>query len=106
MPCVLPVLSLKLLSVASHAGAERRRVRLGLAMTAFGVLASFTLIAAALIALRASGAAIGWGIQFQWPWFIAAMAAVTTLFAASLWGWLPILLPRFAYEAAADIRAP
>ena len=104
MPCVLPVLSLKLLSVASHAGAERRRVRLGLLMTALGVLASFALIAAALIVLKASGAAIGWGIQFQWPWFIAAMAAVTTLFAASLWGWLPILLPRFAYEAAADIR--
>ncbi len=105
MPCVLPVLSLKLLSVASHAGAERRRVRRGLAVTALGVLASFALIAAALIGMKASGAAIGWGIQFQWPWFIAAMAAVTALFAASLWGWLPILLPRFAYEAAADIRA-
>ena len=104
MPCVLPVLSLKLLSVASQTGAERRRVRLGLVTTALGVLASFALLAAALIVLKASGAAIGWGIQFQWPWFIAAMAAVTTLFAASLWGWLPILLPRFAY-AAADIRA-
>jgi suppressor for copper-sensitivity B len=105
MPCVLPVLALKLLSVASHAGAERRRVRLGLLMTALGVIASFGLIATALIAMKASGAAIGWGIQFQWPWFIAAMAALTTLFAASLWGWLPILLPRFAYEAAAEIRA-
>jgi suppressor for copper-sensitivity B len=105
MPCVLPVLSLKLLSVASQTGAERRRVRLGLVTTALGVLASFALLAAALIVLKASGAAIGWGIQFQWPWFIAAMAAVTTLFAASLWGWLPILLPRFAYAAAADIRA-
>jgi suppressor for copper-sensitivity B len=105
MPCVLPVLSLKLLSVASHAGAERRRVRFGLLMTALGVLASFSLIATGLIALKASGSVIGWGIQFQWPWFIAAMAAVTALFAASLWGWLPILLPRFAYQAAADIRA-
>jgi suppressor for copper-sensitivity B len=105
MPCVLPVLSLKLLSVASHAGAERKRVRLGLLMTALGVIASFGLIATALIAMKASGAAIGWGIQFQWPWFIAAMAALTALFAASLWGWLPILLPRFAYEAAAEIRA-
>jgi suppressor for copper-sensitivity B len=57
-----------------------------------------------LIVLKGSGAAIGWGIQFQWPWFIAAMAAVTTLFAASLWGWLPIGLPRFAYQAAAEIR--
>jgi suppressor for copper-sensitivity B len=106
MPCVLPVLSLKLMSVASHAGAERRRVRLGLLMTALGVLASFGMIAAALIALKASGAAIGWGIQFQWPWFIAGMAALTALFAGSLWGWLPILLPRFAYEAAAELRAP
>jgi suppressor for copper-sensitivity B len=105
MPCVLPVLSLKLMSVASHAGAERRQIRRGLAMTALGVLASFGLIAGALIVMKASGAAIGWGIQFQWPWFIAAMAAVTALFAASLWGWLPILLPRFAYEAAVGIRA-
>ncbi|HEY3908445.1 MAG TPA: protein-disulfide reductase DsbD domain-containing protein [Stellaceae bacterium] len=105
MPCVLPVLSLKLLSLASQAGADRRRVRIGLMMTALGVLASFALIAAALIAARASGAAIGWGMQFQWPWFIAAMAALTTLFAASLWGWLPIGLPRLAYDAAAASRS-
>jgi suppressor for copper-sensitivity B len=103
MPCVLPVLSLKLLSVAGHAGAERRHVRLGLLMTALGVLASFAAIAAALITLKATGGVIGWGIQFQWPWFIAAMAVVISLFAASLWGWLPILLPQFAYQAAADI---
>lgn len=104
MPCVLPVLSLKLLSVASQAGADRRRVRVGLLMTALGVLASFALLAAALVGLKASGAAIGWGIQFQWPWFIAAMAALTTLFAASLWDWLPIGLPRIAYDAAAARR--
>ncbi len=104
MPCVLPVLSLKLLSVASQAGADRIRVRIGLLMTALGVLASFALIAAALIGLKAAGGVIGWGIQFQWPWFIAAMAALTTLFAASLWGWLPIGLPRIAYDAAAAGR--
>ncbi len=105
MPCVLPVLSMKLLSLASYAGADRRRVRIGLAMIALGVLASFALIAAGLIAARASGAAIGWGIQFQWPWFIAAMAALTILFAASLWGWVPIGLPRFAYDVAAASRS-
>ena len=106
MPCVLPVLSLKMLSVASHAGAERRRVRIGLLMTALGVLASFALLAAVLIGLKASGSAIGWGIQFQWPWFIAAMAALTTLFAASLWGWLTIGLPRIAYDAWRPRAAP
>jgi suppressor for copper-sensitivity B len=105
MPCVLPVLSMKLLSLASYAGVDRTRVRIGLAMTALGVMASFALIAAALIMARASGAAIGWGMQFQWPWFIAAMAALTTLFAASLWGWLPIGLPRLAYDAAAASRS-
>ena len=103
MPCVLPVLSLKLLSVASQAGADRIRLRIGLLMTALGVLASFALIAATLIGL-VSGAVIGWGIQFQWPWFIAAMAALTTMFAASLWGWLAIGLPRIAYDAAAASR--
>ncbi|MGH7045181.1 MAG: protein-disulfide reductase DsbD family protein [Stellaceae bacterium] len=105
MPCVLPVLSLKLLSLASQAGADRRRVRIGLVMTALGVLASFALIAAALIVAKAGGAAVGWGMQFQWPWFIAAMAALTTLFAASLWGWLAIGLPRLVYDAAAVGRS-
>ncbi len=108
MPCVLPVLSLKLLGVASQVGVDRRRVRIGLLVTALGVLASFALIAAVLVGLKAAGAAIGWGIQFQWPWFVAGMAALTTLFAASLWGWLPIALPRLVYDAAtpSSVRHP
>ena len=100
MPCVLPVLSLKLLSVAGYAGGERRQVRFGLLATAAGVLASFLAIAAVLAGLKLAGAAIGWGIQFQQPWFLAAMATVTTLFAASLWDLLPINLPGFAAGAA------
>jgi suppressor for copper-sensitivity B len=104
MPCVLPVLALKLLAVAGQAGVGRRRARIGLVTTALGVLASFAALAVALIGLKAAGATIGWGIQFQWPWFIAAMAALTTLFAASLWGWLPIALPRVLYDAAGAVR--
>jgi len=100
MPCVLPVLSLKLLGVAGCAGAERRRVRFGLLATAAGVVASFLAIAAVLAGLKLAGAAVGWGIQFQQPWFLAGMAAVTTLFAASLWGVLPIGMPGFAAAAA------
>jgi suppressor for copper-sensitivity B len=100
----LPVLSLKLLAVAAQAGEERRRVRLGLLVTAAGVLASFAAIAALLVALKSAGAAVGWGIQFQWPWFVAGMAALTTLFAASLWGWLPIGLPRAVYDTAGSVR--
>ena len=100
MPCVLPVLSLKLLSIAGLAGSERRHVRASLLSTAAGVLASFLVLAVALIVLKSAGAAIGWGIQFQQPLFLAAMATVTTLFAASLWGWLPIGLPAKAQTIA------
>lgn len=93
MPCVLPVLSLKLLSLARLAGAERRIVRFELLTTASGVLAGFLLLAALLIALKGFGAAIGWGIQFQNPWFLVAMTMVMVLFAADLFGWISIAMP-------------
>jgi suppressor for copper-sensitivity B len=104
MPCVLPVLSLKLLALLGYSGAERRQARLGLLATAGGVIVSFAVLAAALILLKQAGAAIGWGIQFQQPWFLAGMALVTTLFAASLWGWLPIALPGGITDAAGSVR--
>ena len=93
MPCVLPVLSLKLFALADLAGAERRRVRIDLLATAAGVLAGFAALAGGLIALKQAGGVIGWGIQFQLPWFLAAMTMVMVLFAASLWGWIGIGLP-------------
>jgi suppressor for copper-sensitivity B len=105
MPCVLPVLSLKLLALLGYAGAERRQGRLGLLATAAGVIVSFGLLAAALILLKAAGAAIGWGIQFQQPWFLAGMAPVTTLFAASLWGWVPITLPGGIASGVGSLRS-
>ncbi len=100
MPCVLPVLSLKLMSFASVNGSERRQFRFNLLASASGVITSFLLIALVLILLKAAGAAIGWGIQFQQPWFLGTMAVLTTLFAASLWEWLPIPMPGFAAPAA------
>ena len=93
MPCVLPVLSLKLLALIGYAGAERRAARLSFVATAAGVVVSFGVLAAVLIALKVAGTAIGWGIQFQQPWFLAGMALLTTLFAANLWDWLPMALP-------------
>jgi suppressor for copper-sensitivity B len=105
MPCVLPVLSLKLLALAGLGGPERRQARRGLLATGAGVIASFAALATALIMLKAAGAAIGWGIQFQHPWFLVVMALATTLFAASLWGWLPIALPGTAYDAVASVRS-
>ena len=104
MPCVLPVLSFKLLALVGYGGAERRAARVGLLATVAGILASFSVLAAVLTGLKAAGGAVGWGIQFQLPWFLAAMALATTLFAASLWDWLPIALPDGVASAVGAVR--
>ncbi|HEY0834229.1 MAG TPA: protein-disulfide reductase DsbD domain-containing protein [Azospirillum sp.] len=93
MPCVLPVLSLKLVSVVHHRGRERARVRLGFLATAAGIAASMLLLAGALVGLKAAGAAVGWGVQFQQPVFLVLMASVLVAFAVSLAGGFDIPLP-------------
>lgn len=95
MPCVLPVLSLKLLGVVGHGGGEVRTVRLSFLASAAGILASFAVLAGGLIAVKATGAVVGWGIQFQHPWFLIALTLVITLFACNLWGFFEIGLPRW-----------
>ena len=84
MPCVLPVLTIKFASVLKAADQSAARVRAGFLATALGVLAFMWALALALIALRASGGAVGWGIQFQSPVFLAVMAGIVSLFAANL----------------------
>ncbi len=100
MPCVLPVLSLKLLGAVRHATGGARALRRGFLATAAGILLSFLLLAGAMIALRTAGVSVGWGLQFQQPAFLAGMAALTTLFAANLWGWFEVPLPRFLADRA------
>jgi suppressor for copper-sensitivity B len=94
MPCVLPVLSMKLLAVVGHGGSDRRAVRASFIASAAGILASFLLLAGALIALRAAGVAAGWGLQFQAPAFLVGMVLVLTLFACNLWGLFEVPLPQ------------
>ena len=100
MPCVLPVLSLKLLGAVGHAIGGSRALRRGFLATAAGILLSFLLLAGVMIALRGAGVSVGWGLQFQQPVFLAGMAALTTLFAANLWGWFEVPLPRFIADRA------
>lgn len=93
MPCVLPVLSMKLFSVVKSGGAAPARIRAEFLVTAAGIIVSFLVIAAALIALKAAGRTVGWGIQFQQPVFIAVMVMVVTLFACNLLGLFEVVLP-------------
>ncbi len=94
MPCVLPVLSLKLLSVVSHGGGERAQVRRSFLASAAGILASFLGLALLVLGLKGAGMAVGWGIQFQQPIFLVAMILVLMLFAWNLFGLFEFHLPR------------
>jgi thiol:disulfide interchange protein len=86
MPCVFPILSLKLLSLAKQAhGYRSEQISHGLAYTA-GVLSSFAALGGALLALRAGGQAVGWGFQLQSPIFVTVLAYLLFAMGLSLSG--------------------
>ena len=94
MPCVFPVLAIKVVGFAQH-GQDRRAQRLsGLAYT-LGVVLSFVLLGALMLALRAAGQAVGWGFQLQSPAVVAGLALLFTLIGLNLAGMfeLRMLLP-------------
>jgi suppressor for copper-sensitivity B len=93
MPCVLPILSLKLFGLVKASGESHGSVRAGALATCAGILFSFWALALAAIAARGAGAAIGWGVQFQQPGFVAFLAVVILLFSLNLWGLFEIPLP-------------
>lgn len=85
MPCVLPVLSLKVMAFVQHAGDRRAAWRHGAAYTV-GVLASFWALAGLLLLLRAGGAQVGWGFQLQSPAFVAFLACLFFAIGLNLLG--------------------
>jgi thiol:disulfide interchange protein DsbD len=85
MPCVFPVLSLKVMGFVEHHDAKRTMHREAIAFSA-GVILSFVLLALALVALRAAGEQLGWGFQLQSPAVIAGLALLFFLLALNLSG--------------------
>ncbi|MGI9153093.1 MAG: protein-disulfide reductase DsbD family protein, partial [Rubrivivax sp.] len=105
MPCVFPVLSLKVFGFTAHAQDRRAVLAGGLAYTG-GVVVSFLALAGLLLALRAGGEQLGWGFQLQSPDFVAGLAVLFSLIGLNLAGVFEIghLLP--GSWAAARARHP
>ncbi len=93
MPCVLPILSLKLFGLVQASAKSTRTIRMGALATTAGILVSFWALAGTAVLARQAGAAIGWGVQFQQPGFVAFLTVVVLLFSLNLWGLFEIPLP-------------
>ncbi len=85
MPCVLPILSMKAMALTRAAGNRTELRRNGLSYF-FGVLATFTAIAATLLVLKAAGSAIGWGFQLQSPTMVLALTLLMAAIGLNLLG--------------------
>ena len=93
MPCVLPVLSLKLFSLIKQSRESRKRLLVLGTSTTLGILASFWALAGIVAAVKAGGGNAGWGMQFQSAGFIAFMVVILSAFAMSFFGVFEIWLP-------------
>jgi len=95
MPCVLPVISLKIFGFIQHAGQSRQKIlRSGIAF-AGGIFAWFIGLALLLIVLKAAGREITWGgFQFTNPYFVLALSVIVLVFALDLFGVFEISLPQ------------
>jgi thiol:disulfide interchange protein DsbD len=105
MPCVLPVIALKILGFVSEAGSSPRRIRaLGL-IYALGVLVSFLVLASVVISIKAAGHHAGWGMQFGSPIFIVCLTTLVTLVALNLFGVFEVTLGGRALDAAGGLAS-
>ncbi|WP_093524661.1 protein-disulfide reductase DsbD family protein [Stigmatella erecta] len=86
MPCVFPVLALKAYGFTRLVQEDRRHVGMHALAYTGGIVGSMGVLAAVVLAVRAGGASVGWGFQFQEPLFVAGVSAVLVAFALNLFG--------------------
>ena len=86
MPCVFPVVAIKVLGFVEQAHGDRSQLRLHGLTFGLGVLVCFWIVAGMLLALRTSGAALGWGYQLQSPWVVTALAVLFAVLGLNLSG--------------------
>ncbi len=100
MPCVFPVLSLKILSFTRFGAVKPERIRRDFIYNLLGIFCSFAGLIGILIALKQLGYALGWGMQFQSIWFISFMTFVIALFLAQVMGLVNLRVPDFVQKLA------
>jgi len=103
MPCVLPVISLKVFGFIRQAGADPRRIFLHGAAFSGGIFLWFLGLGAVIVALKASGSEVTWAFQFQNPAFILTIAAIVFVFALNLCGVFEMTLPGKAVGTMSDL---
>lgn len=105
MPCVLPVIALKIFGFVKQSKEEPARVRKMGLIYGIGVLVSFLVLAGLVIAAKALGQAVSWGMQFQNPQFVVGMTVLVTLLALNLFGVFEVMLGGRAMGVAGDLAS-
>ena len=105
MPCVLPVIALKILGFVNEAGSSPRRTRALGGIYAVGVLFSFLVLGAIVIGVKAAGHQAGWGMQFGSPIFIVCLTTLVTLVALNLFGVFEVTLGGKTLDAAGNLAS-
>ncbi len=105
MPCVLPVIALKILGFVNQSHEDRAQVRKMGLVYGLGVLVSFLVLAAIVIGVKQAGRAATWGMQFQNPQFLIVLTTLVTLVALNLFGIFEVNLGGRAMGAASQIAA-
>lgn len=96
MPCVFPVLALKILAITKFGGSNPTKVRRGFFFTCLGLAVAFLIIIGLLILLKLLGYALGWGMQFQSTSFLLIMSFVLIVFMLQISGIINIGAPQWA----------
>ncbi len=103
MPCVLPILSLKVGSLLRMESNSFYQARAHFLATALGILSSFIVLSLGLILIRSAGYQIGWGIQFQSPIFLGFISVVLVVFIATLFDLVYLPIPKLAAILSAPV---
>lgn len=90
MPCVLPVISIKLISILKHSGASSSAIRYSYFSTIIGILTCFSALGFITFFIQNIGSSLGWGFQFQNPYFLIFLILILAVFTAELFGMFEI----------------